>query len=288
MNLNAESCSPSSDSASAPSPKSTDPASGDAHPPDDGSSDEAAPPAADHDLEEAVEAMIFAADEPVEADRMAELYAEVTGRAQPPTDEIDAAVDHLNDEYRETGRSIEIHRWAGGYRMTTRRTLSPFVQALFIDEQETSLSRSLMETLAVVAYRQPVTRPEVDFIRGVNSDYAVRKLMELGLTDVEGRADSLGRPLLYGTTDRFLEEFGLQSLDDLPTLREVEELLDDPVFDEERVQLLQLDAEEAAEARKAAEGGAPVDVLTDLGTDTGDGDDKDASSGAAPDAPDAE
>jgi segregation and condensation protein B len=128
--------------------------------------------------------------------------------------------------------------------MATRSALSPFVKTLFIGEQETSLSRSLMETLAVIAYRQPVTRPEVDFIRGVNSDYAIRKLLEMELVDVEGRADSLGRPLLYGTTSLFLEQFGLSSLDDLPTLREVEELLDDPAFDEERAKLLQLDAED--------------------------------------------
>jgi segregation and condensation protein B len=122
------------------------------------------------------------------------------------------------------------------------------VQALFVGEQEVSLSRSLMETLAVVAYKQPVTRPEVDFVRGVNSDYAIRKLMEMNLVDVRGRADSLGRPLLYGTTNRFLEQFGLMDLDDLPTLREVEELLDDPSFDEERAKLLKLDVEEATDA----------------------------------------
>jgi segregation and condensation protein B len=102
--------------------------------------------------------------------------------------------------------------------------------------------------VAVVAYKQPVTRPEVDFVRGVNSDYALRKLMELELVDVKGRSESLGRPLLYGTTPAFLEQFGLNTLDDLPTIREVEDLLDDPNFDDERAQLLQLKTEEAADA----------------------------------------
>ena len=220
--------------------------------------------ATDHDLEEAAEAIIFAADEPVEPQRIAEIFAEVTGRSQPSLEEVERVVERLNEEYRATGRSIEIHRWGGGYKMATRQTLSPFVKALFVGEQETSLSRSLMETLAVLAYRQPVTRPEVDFVRGVNSDYAIRKLMEMNLADVKGRAESLGRPLLYGTTPRFLEQFGLNSLEDLPTLREVQELLDDPAFDEERAKLLQLDAEEAAAARKAAEGGAPVESLDDV------------------------
>ena len=198
----------------------------------------------DHSLEEAAEAIIFAADEPVSAERIAEIVSEVTGQSDLDSSRVEDAVERLNDEYAAADRAIEIHEWGGGYRMATRSPLSPFVKTLFVGEQETSLSRSLMETLAVVAYRQPVTRPEVDFIRGVNSDYAIRKLLEMDLVDVEGRADSLGRPLLYGTTDLFLEQFGLKDLDELPTLREVEELLDDPAFDEERAKLLQLDKEE--------------------------------------------
>ncbi len=198
----------------------------------------------DPTLEEAAEAIIFAADEPVPPDRIAEIIADVTGRPQPSDDEVDAAVERLNEEYTDRGQALEIKSWAGGYRMATRSSLSPFVKTYYVEEQETSLSRSLMETLSVIAYRQPVTRPEVDFVRGVNSDYAIRKLLEMDLASVEGRADSVGRPLLYGTTDRFLEQFGLDDLEDLPTLREVEDLLDDPAFDDERAKLLQLDREE--------------------------------------------
>jgi len=198
----------------------------------------------DHTLEEAAEAIIFAADEPVSPDRIAKIVAEVTGRPQPSEHDVAGAVERLNDTYEERGRALEIKSWAGGYRMVTRSSLAPFVKTYYVEEQETSLSRSLMETLSVIAYRQPVTRPEVDFVRGVNSDYAIRKLLEMDLATVEGRADSVGRPLLYGTTDRFLEQFGLDKLDDLPTLREVEDLLDDPAFDDERAKLLQLDREE--------------------------------------------
>ena len=240
-------------------------------PPKDEDSDEAQSvpdSGGDHSLEEAAEAIIFAADEPVSSERIAEIVAEVTGHAELTAEEVEAAVKRLNEEYRESDRALEIHEWGGGYRMATRSTLSPFVQTLFVGEQETSLSRSLMEALAVIAYRQPVTRPEVDFIRGVNSDYAIRKLLEMELVDVEGRADSLGRPLLYGTTDLFLEQFGLNSLEDLPTLREVEELLDDPSFDEERAKLLQLDKEE--------------DLSVDLLEEAGDeGDDNETSTDSA-------
>ena len=200
----------------------------------------------------AAEAMIFAADEPVPPHRITEVFADITGRMQPDLATVEAHVEALNQEYESTGRALVIHEWAGGYRMTTRPELSPFVKALVVGEQETSLSRSLLETLAVLAYRQPVTRPEVDFVRGVNSDYAIRKLLDLGLADVKGRSESLGRPLLYGTTDRFLEQFGLNTLEDLPTLREIEDLLDDPNFDEERSQLLQLDTEKEITDRETA------------------------------------
>lgn len=191
-------------------------------------------------LMQVAEALIFAADEPVRPRRIARIYAEVTGKSEPGEEDVEQAVERLHATYEEQGRAFTIHEWAGGYRMATRQPFAPYVKTLFGHEQETNLSRSLMETLAILAYRQPVTRPEVDFIRGVNSDYAIRKLMDLGLADVQGRSDSLGRPLLYGTTDRFLEQFGLNSLDDLPTLREAEELLDEPAFDEERMELLQL------------------------------------------------
>lgn len=207
-------------------------------------SEDAVPDA--QNLMQVAEAVIFAADDPVAPSRIADIVAEVTGRAAPDEATVRKAVADLNDTYAEQGRAFEIHEWGGGYRMATRTELSPFVKALFGQEQEKSLSRSLMETLAILAYRQPVTRPEVDFIRGVNSDYAIRKLLELGLADVKGRSDSLGRPLLYGTTKRFLEQFGLNSLDDLPTLREIEELLDEPHFDEERAQLLALKGDGAS------------------------------------------
>ena len=197
-------------------------------------------------LTQVAEAVIFAADNPVSPGRIADIVAEVTGQAAPSEDTVRDAVEQLNATYAEHERAFEIHEWGGGYRMATRTELSPFVKALFGHEQEKSLSRSLMETLAILAYRQPVTRPEVDFIRGVNSDYAIRKLLELGLADVKGRSDSLGRPLLYGTTPRFLDQFGLTSLDDLPTLREIEELLDEPHFDEERAQLLALKGDAAS------------------------------------------
>lgn len=190
------------------------------------------------ELKRVAEALVFAAEDPIAASRIADVFTDVTGHDALSNADVRDVVEQLNTEYEETGRTLRIEQWAHGYRLATVAEVSPYLKAHFGRDRERRLSRSLMETLAVVAYRQPVTRPEVDFVRGVSADYALRKLMEIGLVDVVGRSDSVGRPLLYGTTDAFLEEFGLHSLDDLPTLREIEDLLDDPAFNKKRAALL--------------------------------------------------
>ena len=200
------------------------------------------PAAADHDEEvmRALEALIFAADEPLTAARAAEVWGEVSGEAALDEAAIEAAVERLNARYAADGRALRVRQWAGGYRMSTTEEVAPYLKVFFRRDRRRRLSRSLMETLAILAYRQPATKPEVDFVRGVDSDYALRKLLELGLADVVGRSDAVGRPLLYGTTEKFLDAFGMAGLGDLPNLREVEELLNDPAFNRERARLLML------------------------------------------------
>ena len=192
------------------------------------------------DLRQAVEAMIFAAPSPVPAAEVARAFATVTG-LDCTEEAVVEVVDELNERYARSGSSLRVQAWGGGYQMATAPEVSPFLQALLAKPETVKLSRSLMETLAILCYRQPVTKPELDFIRGVDCGYAVRKLTDLGLVDIVGRSDSLGRPMLYGTTDRFLEAFGLDSLDDLPSLRDIEEILDDPAFSHERARLLALE-----------------------------------------------
>ena len=193
-----------------------------------------------HELARAAEALIFAADEPISAGQIAEVFAEVSGGDAPSTAQIEDAIEHINAAYAATGRALRVRRWAGGYRLATTHEVAPYLKVHFSEERRRRLSRSLMETLAIIAYRQPATKPEVDFVRGVDSDYALRKLLELGLVDVVGRSDAVGRPLLYGTTPQFLEAFGLDALDSLPNLREIEALLADPAFNRERARLLML------------------------------------------------
>lgn len=191
-------------------------------------------------IQQAVEAIIFSADEPMAASAIADVIAEVTGVPAVDLAAIEQAIEALNAAYQASERTFRIHRWGGGYRMATLPDVAPFVQAYVNPQRTQRLSRSLLETIAILAYRQPVTKPEIDAVRGVDSDYALRKLLELGLIDVVGRSESLGRPLLYGTTPKFLDVFGLSDLDGLPSLREVEEILGDSAFSKERAELLML------------------------------------------------
>lgn len=202
-----------------------------------------------HELLRAVEALIFAANEPITAQSLCRLVSEADeelGDGVGPAT-IEELVDVLNEEYAERGRSFRIRSWAGGYRMATESELSHFLEEMFAEERERTLSRSLIETLAIVAYQQPVTKPEVDHVRGVDAGYALRELLERSFLEVVGRADSVGRPLVYGTTDYFLDQFGLNALEDLPKPREINELLEDPAFEREKTQLMMAEGLEPVE-----------------------------------------
>lgn len=188
-------------------------------------------------FDQAVEALVFASDVALRSEDVARCYGEVTGADVSP-DDVDAAVDRLNAAYRAEGRAFRIRHWAGGLRMATIDEVAPFVRALFEEDVTRRMSRSLLETLAVIAYKQPVTKPEVDHVRGVSSDYAVRQLLDRDFVTIAGRGEGIGRPLLYATTERFLEQFGLRALTDLPKPREIAEILADPAFTRERAKLL--------------------------------------------------
>jgi len=189
-----------------------------------------------HTLDMAVEVIIFASDEPVSVDTLRSTFADVTG-ADSAAKDVEEAVARLNAAYEVEGHALRIHHWGGGFRMATVESMADFVKAFLLKEEEKRLSRALLETLSVVAYKQPVAKPEVDFVRGVQSDYAIRQLLERDFITIVGRADSVGRPLLYGTTEHFLDQFGLGTLEELPRPREIDELLEDPAFSKERAVL---------------------------------------------------
>lgn len=210
----------------------------------------------------ALEAMLFAADVPLSAEDLARVWTDVTGDAAEPA-AIDDAVERLNRSLAAASRAVRVHAWGGGYRLATVESVAPFVDALVASDAPQRMSRALLETLAVVAYKQPVTKPEIDHVRGVASDYALRQLMERGLVTVAGRADSVGRPLLYGTDEAFLDAFGLHALDELPLPREIEDILADPTFTREKIRLL-ADLTPPADALRPAPATDPADDASEL------------------------
>jgi segregation and condensation protein B len=168
-----------------------------------------------------IQAVLLAAHEPLNANKLASL----TGAASAGA--VRQMVRDINRVYAEGGRSFYIRDVAGGYLLMTRPAFARWLRKLHVSRNELRLSEAAMETLAIVAYRQPALRAEVEEIRGVQASEMLRQLMEKGLVKIAGRDDTLGRPILYGTTRQFLERFGLRSLDDLPRAEELRETLGD-------------------------------------------------------------
>ncbi len=171
-------------------------------------------------MQQDIEAVIFASEEAVTL----QTVRQVTGRDLDSA-EFQSIIEKLNAEYAETGRTFHIHRIAGGYRFLSRPEFSDILKKLLAPNIRRRLSQSILEVLAVIAYNQPVTRGEIQQIRGVSPDYAIDRLLLRGFIEVRGRADSPGKPLQYGTTKEFLDLFHLSSLKDLPKLREIKEIL---------------------------------------------------------------
>lgn len=171
-------------------------------------------PAHPEEIPALVEAALLSVERPLTAGKIAEalaLGAEVDGPGQ-----IERAVRALNEQYEATGRAFRIERVAGGFRVMTLPRFAPVVSRLRAAREAGRLSRPAVETLAIVAYRQPITRADLEAIRGVSCGEVLKTLLERRLVAIAGRAEEPGRPILYGTTRRFLEVFGLASVKDLP------------------------------------------------------------------------
>ena len=169
-------------------------------------------------MKQIVEALLFVADAPLSLAQLGKVL-ETEDRAQ-----LKAALDELQADYQNTERAFDLVEVAGGYRLRTRPELAFWLRKLR-RQQVTRLSTAALETLAVIAYKQPVLKAEIERLRGVEVSGVLRLLMEKDLVKVVGRKDLPGRPLIYGTTRRFLETFDLKDLKDLPTLQEMEAIL---------------------------------------------------------------
>jgi segregation and condensation protein B len=165
-------------------------------------------------------------------------------------------IDDLNAEYEETSRAFRIVEVAGGFQFATVREFGEYVALLSKEKQRRRLSPAALETLAIIAFRQPISKPEIEAIRGVNSDQVLLSLLEKTLVAITGRSESVGRPLLYGTTEEFLRIFGLNSLNELPKLREIEELMEEDAYSAERIEVVNVDPSSDAEQIEAIVGAA--------------------------------
>lgn len=177
------------------------------------------------DLSEAksvIEAVIFAADGPVSVDQLARVVDELD------RDSIAQLIRELQQEYDSARRSFQIIEIANGFQMCTRNEYASWIKKFYATEISTRLSVSALEALAVIAYKQPVTRAEIEEIRGVNSDSVLRTLLERNLIKVIGRKQAPGKPMIYGTTTEFLIHFGLRDLSELPSVDEIERMLGTP------------------------------------------------------------
>jgi len=166
-----------------------------------------------------VEALLFASDTPLSAARIREVIGEITDG------EVHEIVESLREEYRESGRSFDVYTLEGGFQVLSRPDYADWVEQLFVERRKAKLSRASLETLAIIAYKQPIVKTEIEMIRGVGADGVIRTLMERNLVTITGRAEGVGRPLLYGTTQQFLNYFGLNELSDLPKMEEIREIL---------------------------------------------------------------
>ncbi len=190
-----------------------------------------------------VEAILFAADKPLSAHDIAMV---ITGtELSPPIEEEDVAtvINELNAELEEQGRAFTIQVIGGRYTFATQPKYHSWLEYFQHQNAKRKLSPSAVETLAIVAYRQPITKPEVDHIRGVDSGYILRQLLEKDLVEVAGRYEGPGRALLYRTTPVFLQHFGINTIDELPKPREIEEILKDDDMAEHRQLMLELKSE---------------------------------------------
>jgi segregation and condensation protein B len=172
-------------------------------------------PVSEEELALRVEAVLMTTDRPLASSKLAELLSAEGSKA------INAAVAALNKVYEETGRSFRVESVAGGWQILTLAKYADVLAALHRSREQTRLSPAALETLAIIAYKQPVLRADIESVRGVASGEVIRSLMERHLVKIVGRAEELGRPMLYGTTKTFLEVFGLANLKDLPKVEEL-------------------------------------------------------------------
>lgn len=171
-----------------------------------------------------IEAILFASESPMRPEQIADIFINQTEEENTfgiTAESAQNILEELKTQLQEGNSIYQIRRINQGYQLYTKQSYYPWVRTALMMQNKKKLSRASMETLSIIAYRQPVTKTEIEFIRGVNCDYAVRKLLDKKLVEIVGRSDAVGRPLLYGSSPYFMEYFGLNNIKDLPKLEEI-------------------------------------------------------------------
>lgn len=166
-------------------------------------------------LQNHIEALIFCAKEPIKSSQIGECLEEMFG-AEVPFEDIENAIQSIFKKYQSDDFSIMVNYAGGGYQFLTKPAYQPSIAILLKQSNKKRLSASTLETLAIIAYKQPISKTEIEAVRGVNSDYTVQKLLEKELIEIKGKSDAVGKPLIYGTTEKFMDYFGINQLSDLP------------------------------------------------------------------------
>jgi segregation and condensation protein B len=214
----------------------------------------------------------MASPEPLPARKITQIVDEAT-----PT-QVARAVAELNGSYADNGQSFRIRQIAGGYQFYILPEYIGLVEELFTRRRKMRLTRAALETVAIIAYRQPTTKAEIEHIRGVASDGVIRTLLERNLITITGRAKTVGKPLQYGTTDEFLKLFGLASLDELPQMSEIEEMISAAESRDQTELQLEMDTEGKFVKLNVADG--TFDPLTRMRDEEDSDDDEEAVSTA--------
>ncbi len=167
-------------------------------------------------LQNHIEALIFCSPTPT---RLADIKACLSEmfNADVPDEDITGALQRLEEKFLSDEYSFQLYKAGGGYQFLTKPAYQASIGIMLKQQSKKRLSTSAMETLSIIAYKQPISKTEVENIRGVNCDYAIQKLLDKGLIEILGKAESIGRPLLYGTSPKFMEYFGINDISELPT-----------------------------------------------------------------------
>jgi segregation and condensation protein B len=167
-------------------------------------------------LQNHIEALIFCSPNPIKLTDIKTCLSEMFN-ADVPEEDIVGAIQRLEEKFLAEEFSFQLFKAAGGYQFLTKPAYQASISILLKQQSKKRLSTSAMETLSIIAYKQPISKTEIENIRGVNCDYAVQKLLDKGLIEITGKAETIGRPMLYGTTAKFMEYFGISDLVELPT-----------------------------------------------------------------------